>query len=347
MRFLKRQTINRRQLKDTTVYSDVSAANVYINPRNSGSMVLPSGTDAQIPSSPVNGMMRYNVDHNEVQVYQSGTWRSLRFKEPALITQQNLGAGNGEEVYFGPISPSPGAYASTASGMTWNVVQMAKNMLVVVENVFQLSGTNYTVVQNPTIGAEAYSPATSVSAASGATTLYFNSALVATGASGATGTVTLTFSTRPAAPFSVGSSIIVTGFKDNSVTGLEYNGTYTVTACNTTSVSYTNATTATMTVAGQVASADAIYPSANFTSAIITGSGSLQASTAITTFAIDADTDALVSATFTSKPLTNTIAANVTLDITEASPPTVGYYLKFSSPVPNGKVVTALIGFDQ
>ena len=164
----------------------------------------------------------------------------------------------------------------------------------------------------------------------------------ATGASGASSTVTLTFSTRPATPFSVGSTIVVTGFTPSG-----YNGTFTVTACTTTSVSYTNSTTATMTVAGQSASTTAVYPSANFTSAIITGSASLQASTAVTAFAIDADTDALVSATFTGKATTNTIASNVSLTVTEAGATGSGYYLKFSSPVPYGKIVTALIGFDQ
>jgi PKD repeat protein len=102
-----------------------------------------------------------------------------------------------------------------------------------------------------------------------------------------------------------------------------------------------------MTVAGQSASTTAVYPSANFTSAIITGSASLQASTAVTAFAIDADTDALVSATFTGKATTNTIASNVSLTVTEAGATGSGYYLKFSSPVPYGKIVTALIGFDQ
>lgn len=147
MRFLKRQTINRRQLKSTTVYSDVADANVYINPRNSGSMVLPSGTDAQIPANPVNGMMRYNVDQDEVQVYQSNAWRNLRFKEPTGIVQQNLGAGDDETVYFGPLSPAPVSIAQ--NGVTWDVVQMAKNLLVIVENVIQIAGTNYDVEQNP------------------------------------------------------------------------------------------------------------------------------------------------------------------------------------------------------
>ena len=147
MRFLKRQTINRRQLASTTVYSDVDDANVYVNPRNSGSLVLPSGTDAQIPASPINGMIRYNVDHQEVQVYQSNSWRSLRFKEPVGIVQQNLGAGDASEVYFGPLSPAP---VSTAqSGVTWDTAQMGNNILVIVENVIQISGTNYTVEQNP------------------------------------------------------------------------------------------------------------------------------------------------------------------------------------------------------
>jgi hypothetical protein len=144
MRFLKRQTINRRQLKSTTVYSDVSDANVYINPSNSGSMVLPSGTNAQLPASPVNGMMRYNVDLDEVQVYQGSSWRSLRFKESSNITQQNLGTGDGISNYYGPLSPTPPSIV--ASGATWG----GQNIMVYVENVYQLFGTNYTISQNPT-----------------------------------------------------------------------------------------------------------------------------------------------------------------------------------------------------
>jgi hypothetical protein len=339
MRFLKTQTLNRRALYDSRVALDTSNN---FTVADSTVMTLPKSSSSI--TSPMTGMVRYNTSTNEVEVYQgsSATWRAIRYKEPAKITQQNLGAGDGVEVYFGPISPSPASYTSTASGMTWDVVQIAKNMLVVVENVLQLSSVNYTVVQNPTIGAETYSPVTSASASSSATTLYFNSSLVATGASGNGTTVTLTFSTRPAAPFSVGSSIVVTGFTPSG-----YNGTYTVTASSATTVSYTNSTTATMTVAGQVASTTAVYPSANFTGSIITGSGSLQSSTAVTAFVIDADTDALVSATFTGKATTGTIAANVTLTITESTSTGSGYYLKFSSPVPNGKVVTALIGFDQ
>jgi hypothetical protein len=268
MRFLKRQTINRRQLKSTTVYSDGADANVYINPRNSGSMVLPSGTDAQIPASPVNGMMRYNVDHNEVQVYQGSSWRSLRFKESTQITQQNLGAGDATTVYFGPLNPAPPT--TVQSGTTWG----GQNILVIVENVLQLNGTNYTIVQNPTPDTQTYTGKTSTNTTSGSTTINFDST---------TGTVGTT-----------------------------------------------------------------IYPEAEIDGALVTGSSYLQSSTRVLSHTINTNTGALTSITINKPTITGTIASGTTLTIQETSNTQLsGYYLYFSSPVPYGKVVTALIGFDQ
>ena len=67
----------------------------------------------------------------------------MRFKEPNQdpgIVQQNLGSGDAVETIFGPL----------ASGDTdFPVPLAAQNILVFVENVFQISGTNYTLVQNP------------------------------------------------------------------------------------------------------------------------------------------------------------------------------------------------------
>lgn len=148
MRFLKQQTINRRQLRATTVYSDVNDANVYINPRNSGSVVLPSGTDSQIPSSPVNGMMRYNTDHGEVQVYQSSAWRSLRFKESTKITLQSLGNLDGYSYYYGPLNSSYDPTNISSNNDNYG----GQNILVFIENVFQIFNTNYVISQNPTAG---------------------------------------------------------------------------------------------------------------------------------------------------------------------------------------------------
>ena len=339
MRFLKTLTLNRRAIYDDRLAINTANEIVMNTPTN---LLVPKGNTAALPASPVDGMIRYNNETGQFQGRQNSQWRDFRFKEPTIITQQDLGAGNDEEIYFGPLNPSPVSYVSTPSG--WDPTQMAKNMIVLVENVVQLSGLNhnYIVVQNPSIGAEVYSPVTSVSTLTGATTLYFNSALSATGASGDATTVTLTFSTRPAAPFCVGSSIIVSEFVPAA-----YNGTYVVTACDTTSVSFASATVDAMTFAGEITSADAVYPSVNFNSAIISGSASLQVPTTITSYTTDADTDALVSVTFTGEPTTNTIADDISLTITELTSTGSGYYLKFNSPVPDGKIVTALIGFDQ
>ena len=341
MRFLKRQTINRRQLKSTTVYSDVTDANVYINPKNSGSMVLPSGTDAQIPGTPVDGMMRYNAEHGEVQVRQSGQWRSLRFKEPVGIGLQNLGAGDGTNLYFGPLTDA--AIPSVAqSGVSWDLVQKAKNLLVIVENVIQVAITNYTVVQNPSIPGEVYSGRTSAAANVGSSVLYFNTSLNGTGASGDNTTVTLTFATQPAAPFAVGSSIVVTGF-----TPVGYNGTYTVTACTTGAVSFLSSEAGVMTVAGNITSTNAVYPSVDITGATVTGSASLQANTTILSYSVDSVTNALTSITLSKTLITATINANTALTITDLTNSGSGYFLKFGSPVPYGKTVTMLHGFDR
>jgi hypothetical protein len=72
-----------------------------------------------------------------------------------------------------------------------------------------------------------------------------------------TGTVaTLTFAERTIPPFQVGQSITVTGV---SPTG--YNGTYTVTACTTNSVSYADTATGSQTVAGTVTYTNNTYKS--------------------------------------------------------------------------------------
>lgn len=339
MRYLRKQVLNRRAPYDQRLSVDINNAVVMTTTNN---LTLPSGTTAQRPvsSTAINGMIRYNTTLDEIEVYQSNNWRSLRFKEPTLITQQSLGAGDGNNLYFGPLAPAPATLAQ--SGVTWDLTQIAKNIMVVVENVLQLAVTNYTVVQNPTIPSEVYTPKLSFAAPIGATTLYFNSHVLGTGASAAAGTVTLTFSTLTQTPFAVGSSIVVSGFIPAS-----YNGTFTVTASTNTSVSFTGAGTGTMTVAGQIKSADAIYTSVDITGATINGHANIQGSTTIVSAVSDPNTDALISVVINNPTITGTIAVNTQLTITEGAQSPAGYYLKFGSPVPFGKIVTVLHGFDK
>jgi hypothetical protein len=421
MRYLKRQTLDRRSANNTTLYSDAARANVYIAPTGQGSVVIPTGTTAQRPASPVVGMMRYNTDIStggQVEIYQAGTWRSLRFKEAGQIIQQNLGAGDGTTTYFGPLSPQPPTVV--ASNASWD----AQNILVIVENVIQVSGINYTVTNNPTVAAQTYAPTLSVAANVGSTGLYFNNAVYVTGASGNGTTATLTYAAGNT-PFAIGSTITVTG-----VVPLAYNGTFTVTANTSTSVSYASAANATYQNSGEIIASTAVYPAVGLLGDIVTGTN-IAASTTLSTVAVVnttfqfsctsttlaynqavvvtgtiggvtwtgytsgntyyiistntttgftlsatpggtqvtvttgsptgltytlpvcvlgydvvAETGALKAMVISKPTITSTIAVNTAITITSGSQAGSGYFLNFSSPVPYGKVVIALIGFD-
>jgi len=73
--------------------------------------------------------------------------------------------------------------------------------------------------------------------------------ITTTGASSTGGTSTITFATQTSAPFVVGQSITVSGVTPNG-----FNGAWTVTACTTTSVSFSGSTAGPQTVAGFVSS---------------------------------------------------------------------------------------------
>ena len=100
MRYLKRQTINRRIANNTALYVDYNNANVIMGVTNS--LIVPTGTTSQQPgnvsntvtTTPVNGMMRYNSTTNEFEGYQSGTWRRFRFKESGQINGIGIASQN-------------------------------------------------------------------------------------------------------------------------------------------------------------------------------------------------------------------------------------------------------------
>ena len=138
MKFLKKLQLAKKNLTDDRIAVD---ANSLIYFESTNAMKLPIGTTNQQPgqsentiTSPVNGMVRYNSDTNQLEAYQNSAWRNVRFKEATTITQQSAGTGDGTETKFGPLSPIPTA---------------AQNVLVLVENVMQIATTNYTLVQNP------------------------------------------------------------------------------------------------------------------------------------------------------------------------------------------------------
>ncbi|SVB70536.1 uncharacterized protein METZ01_LOCUS223390, partial [marine metagenome] len=124
MRLIKAQNTNLRTIYGKGVKYDVDDQ-VIIDSTNT--VLMPKGTTAQRPTSPNNGHVRYNTDDNQLEAYQNGAWREIRFKEPnqdPSIVQQNLGNGDATIVLFGPLDSQDTDYPAPAA---------AQNVLVFVE----------------------------------------------------------------------------------------------------------------------------------------------------------------------------------------------------------------------
>jgi len=159
MKYLKRTHLDRKIITGNNSFYINQSGEAVIDTRFN--LLLPRGTtDDQSPDDStaptfINGMIRYNTETAEFEGYQGssgsggGSWRSFRFKEPGDIGVQNIGTGDAIETVFGPLSPNPFAYAVAQSGVTWNLTQMAKNIIVIVENVIQVANVNYSLIQDP------------------------------------------------------------------------------------------------------------------------------------------------------------------------------------------------------
>lgn len=129
MRFVKYQQLNERMIADNSVSVE---ANGHVVLGTSYALKVPTGNTEQRPAYPENGQIRYNTDTNEFEVYVNNAWEINRTNRPATITIQNLGTGDAAEQNFGPLDPIPAT---------------EKNILVLVENVVQIAGVNYTMIQ--------------------------------------------------------------------------------------------------------------------------------------------------------------------------------------------------------
>jgi len=141
MRYIKRQTTNSRGVIGRGIY--VSAVDKEVILDSTNVMLVPKGTTEQRPQFPKNGHLRYNTTVEEFEMYQDNAWRKLRFKEPNRnpgIVVQTLGLGDAINTIFGPLDSQDPDYPIPAA---------AQNILVFVENVYQLPTTNYSLVQNP------------------------------------------------------------------------------------------------------------------------------------------------------------------------------------------------------
>lgn len=156
MRLIKAQNTNLRNIYGKGVKYDVDdqvivdSTNVMLVPKGRGPKLADEVTltnDSERPATPTNGHIRYNTDANQLEAYQNGAWRYVRFKEPNQdpgIVWQNLGVGNllGDETVFGELNSQHPLYPVPAS---------ENNIIVLIENVVQIPTTNYTIHQTAEI----------------------------------------------------------------------------------------------------------------------------------------------------------------------------------------------------
>jgi hypothetical protein len=138
MKFLKQKNISKFSITDQTLFANHYGRAVM---NLTGAVRLPKGTTAQRPDLSLvrtlggaDGFIRYNTDTDTIEALVDDVWEVVRAPGATAITKQTLGPGDGEETVFGPLVKIPAS---------------ANNIIVLVENVFQISDTNFVLVQNP------------------------------------------------------------------------------------------------------------------------------------------------------------------------------------------------------
>ena len=138
MRFIKKLSLDR---KDPASDRFAVQADNRIDTNTKVSLQLPIGEIIDRPLVPVDGMIRYNSELSEFEVYNSTNpglhpWEILRTVRQSNITMQDLGQGNYSNTIFGPLS--------------YNInLTKPQNIFVYVDNVYQLPVIDYSLTINP------------------------------------------------------------------------------------------------------------------------------------------------------------------------------------------------------
>ena len=135
-----------------------------------GAFVLPSGTTAERPSSPVNGMLRYNTDLNITEQYANGQWNaitspptisSVAYNNPASAPLSTTGGEtvtvNGTSFRSGITAKFRAPDGSTEYTATSVTVVTGAQVTVTTPNVSASGGGDYDIkVINSDGGESAY-----------------------------------------------------------------------------------------------------------------------------------------------------------------------------------------------
>ena len=119
---------------DAVEYTQFTTA--FVNPvfGGTGFMLIPKGTTAQRPASPVNGEIRYNTDTAQFEGYQGGAWGQLGggatgggpdevFVENGVTVTTNYTLSTGKNAEsVGPITVNSGITVTIPSTQRWVIL---------------------------------------------------------------------------------------------------------------------------------------------------------------------------------------------------------------------------------
>ena len=135
MKFYKRQSINPADPMDNRLSVQADGR---IDTNTVASLQIPAGTKAERPDTGINGMIRYNKDigaGGEFEAFIDGEWTLFRNGRQNAITQQTFTNTNYQNTIFGPL-----AYDID--------IGRPQNIMIYIDNVYQITATNYTLVQS-------------------------------------------------------------------------------------------------------------------------------------------------------------------------------------------------------
>ena len=167
MKFLKQKNISKFSISDQTLFTNQYGRAVM---GLSGGLRLPQGTTAQRPQTTnnvrypgsstdyANGTIRYNTSISSVtndviglEALIKGVWEVVRAPSASTIRKQTITGADGVNDIFGPLDEEPAGPSGgpTANGADYNII-------VLVENVIQISDTNYEILYNYLSSGNAY-----------------------------------------------------------------------------------------------------------------------------------------------------------------------------------------------
>lgn len=132
----------------------------------SASLQLPVGDNDRRPTVLRNGEIRYNTQTGtgEIEAYINGSWQRIKTNRQQTISQQTFTNTNYANTIFGPLS--------------WDIdTTKPQNVMVYVDNVYQIPTTNYTLARSSDAQPITSSTLVTASVALGDTQIRLNSVI--------------------------------------------------------------------------------------------------------------------------------------------------------------------------